>query len=57
MQVKRRTDKNSVPKSPQQEIKELKEQLLEKEAVISDLKEQVDLVQVAIDEIILGGMM
>lgn len=57
IQVKRKTDKNDRPKTPQEEILELKSELAEKDLLISDLQDQVEFVQLAVDEIILGGML
>lgn len=51
--VKRKEDKPK--KSNDTRIEELEKELAEKDKTISGLQEQMEVVQVAVDEIILGG--
>lgn len=51
--VKRKEEKPK--KSNDTRIEELEKELAEKDKTISALQEQVEFVQVAVDEIILGG--
>lgn len=53
--IERKEEKKK--KNPETEIAELKEQLAAKDLEIASLKDQVELVQTAVDEIILGGML
>lgn len=56
IQIERETQKISKPPTTEEEIKGLKDTLKEKEATINELREQVTIVQVALDELIFGGM-
>lgn len=51
-------EKPKKPKQPttEEEIKDLKDSLEQKEVIIQGLQGQIDTVQIALDEIIFGGM-
>lgn len=55
IQVKRKTDKNNRPKSPEEQIKELQAEIITLNDEKAQLQEQVDLMQQAVDEMIMGG--
>lgn len=57
IKAKRKQQKPEVLKTPEQEIEELKNELNNKQAELEALKEQVEIVQTALDDLILGGMM
>lgn len=52
IQVERKTDPSTRPKSTEQQIKELQNELASKDEEIVALKGQIELVQEAVDEII-----
>lgn len=55
--VIKRQDKDKPKKSNEKRIEELEAQLVEKDKLIATLQEQVESVQLAVDDIILGGML
>lgn len=55
--VIKRQEKDKPKKPTEARIEELEQQLAEKDKIIANLQDQVDFMQLAVDEIILGGMM
>lgn len=57
IQSQRKDQKPIIIKTPEQEIKELKQELDIKQLEMDSLQKQVGIVQSALDDLILGGML